>query len=284
VRVSGDEVVIADRTFRDRNTTTLFSTLIKTLSVFADRPDCHVLRFTQFRTAAYLRRTIVEFACLPEVLRVESHSNGPDDSERLYLLDIVKDSESIQWPAMNLSGAPFSLASATEGDTLPANALAAIERNLPGFRLAREGDYLPVLVSTVRGQLAFRRDFNEDGKPDWALVLINDRLREYRIYYLLSGDGEPRLVPLLTRTWRDDSNARPINTPMMFKAPGDPGISGRTYNSFQGDPAFYRSVSAVEVWTGQKHDETDRDLEDISYCSRTWYFEKDQLKEFEACD
>jgi hypothetical protein len=284
VRVSGDEVVIADHTFKDRNTVTLFSTLTKILSVFADRQDCHVLRFFQLRTTAYLKRTIIEFACLPEVVRVESYSNGRDDSERLYVLDIVKDSESMQWRAVNLSGTQFSLASASEGETLPADALTTIERKLPGFRLAREDDFLPILVSTVRGQLAFRRDFNQDGKPDWALVLINDRMREYRIYYVLSGDSEPRLVPLFTRTWKDGSNTHPINTPMILKASGDPGMTERTYNSFKGDPAFYRSVSAIEVWTGQKHDETDRNLEDISYCSRTWYFEKDQLKEFEACD
>jgi len=199
-------------------------------------------------------------------------------------VDIVRDSESMQWRAVNLSGTQFSLASASEGETLPGDALDAIKRKLPGFRLAREDDFLPILVSTVRGQLAFRRDFNQDGKPDWALVLIDDRIKEYRIYYLLGEDGEPRLLPLLTRTWKDGSNTRPMNTPMILKDPGDPGMSERIYNSFKGNPEFYRSISAVEVWTGQKHDETDRDLEDINYCSRTWYFEKDQLKEFEACD
>jgi hypothetical protein len=283
VRVSGDEVVIADRTFKDRNTAIFFSTLIKTLSVFADRQDCHVLRFNQFGTRTYSRRTIIEFACLPEVLTVESHSNGPGNSERFYVLDIVKDSESMLWRALSLSGTPFSLTSAAD-EALPASALAAIEKQLPGFRMAREDDYLPSLVSMVRGQLAFRRDFNQDGKPDWALVLIDDRTREYRIYYLLLSDSEAKLVPLLTRTWKDGSNAHPINTPMILKNAGDPGISGRIYNSFRGDPAFYRSVSAIEVLTGQQHDESDRDLEDIGYCSTTWYFEKDQLKQFEACD
>jgi hypothetical protein len=283
VRVSGDEVVIADRTFKDRNTATLFSTLIKTLSVFADRQDCRVLRFFQLGTRAYLRRTTIEFACLPEVLTLESYSNGPENPERLYVLDIVKDSESLQWPALNLSGTPFSLASAAEG-AVPADTLAAIVRKLPGFRLAREEDYLPNLVATVRGQLAFRRDFNNDGKPDWALVLINERMREYGIYYVLNESTEPMLVSLLTRTWKDGSNAHPINTPMTLKNPGEPGLSQHMYSSFKGDPAFYRSVSAIEVWTGVHHDETDRDLEDVGYCSTAWYFEKDQLKQFEACD
>jgi beta-lactamase regulating signal transducer with metallopeptidase domain len=281
--VSGDQVVIADRTFNDRNTATFFSTLIKTLSVFADRPDCHALRSFQLRTRAYLRRTIIEFACLPEVVTVESAANGPENSERLYVLDIVKDSESLLWPAYSLSGPPFSLMSAAE-EALPASALAAIEKQLPGFRLTREDDYLPSLVSTVRGQLAFRKDFNLDGKPDWALVLIDERMREYGIYYLLNEGSKPKLIPLLTRKWKDASSTHPINTPMILKSPGDPGISERIYNSFKGDPAYYRSVPAIEVWTGVHHDETDHELEDISYCSTTWYFEKDQLKQFDACD
>jgi hypothetical protein len=71
---------------------------------------------------------------------------------------------------------------------------------------------------------------------------------------------------------------------MFLKAAGDPGISRRTYNSLTGDRKAYVSVPAIEVWTGQKHDERDTDLEDISYCSMTWYYENAMLKRFEACD
>lgn len=77
---------------------------------------------------------------------------------------------------------------------------------------------------------------------------------------------------------------------MFLKSKGDPGISRRTYNSlteeidFPRKAAAYTAAPAIEVWTGQKHDETDTDLEDISYCSMTWYYQNNQLRDFRACD
>jgi len=41
-----------------------------------------------------------------------------------------------------------------------------------------------------------------------------------------------------------------------------------------------KTSDGSHIWS----DRYDRDLEDIGYCSTTWYFEKDQLKQFEACD
>jgi hypothetical protein len=159
-----------------------------------------------------------------------------------------------------------------------------ISREVSGFRLAQPTDYLTILDARTRGESVLQEDFNRDGTRDWAAIVINDRLREYRIYFVASEKGGYKLNLLLTRTWQTSSNTRPINTPMFLKAAGDPGISRRSYNTLTGDRTAYTSVPAIEVWTGQKHNETDKDLEDISYCSTTWYYERAMLKSFEACD
>jgi hypothetical protein len=159
-----------------------------------------------------------------------------------------------------------------------------ISREVPGFRLAQSTDYVPALQARNRGEPVLQEDFNRDGMKDWAAIVINDRLREYRVYYVVSDAGSYKLNLLLTRTWQTSSNNRPINTPMFLKPAGDPGISGRSYNSLKGDRTAYTSVPAIEVWTGQKHNEADKELEEISYCSTTWYYERAMLKSFEACD
>jgi hypothetical protein len=182
-----------------------------------------------------------------------------------------------------LSSMVLVSASATRAQQ-PQDLTTLISREAPGFRLARVTDFAAVLQAKNRGEPVLQEDFNRDGTTDWAVIAVNDRLREYRIYYVVSGNGDYTLTLLLTRTWPATTSSRPINTPMFLKAVGDPGMSRRTYNSLTGDRTTYVSVPAIEVWTGQKHNESDTDLEDISYCSKTWYYEKGSLKTFDACD
>jgi len=179
---------------------------------------------------------------------------------------------------------------------------AVIAREFPGFRIAQPSDYLAVLAER-RGEPVIREDFNQDGLADVAVMVIDVRRKESRVYFLIASRTGYWFHHLFTRTWLDPSGVRPIRTPMFLKPAGDPGISGRMYNTLTpadfrrvGPPApaeaadnerrrsLYRSVPAIEVWTGQHHDERDRDLEDIGYCSRTWYFARNQLKTFDACD
>ena len=167
---------------------------------------------------------------------------------------------------------------------------AVISAELPGFRLAEVGDYVSALSPDAQGERVIQQDFNRDGKADWAIVVINEQLREYRIYYRVSDQDKYQLIPLFTRRWRQSP---PIQTPMFLKRAGDAGMANRVYKSMvaplnrretQNQMAIYESVPAIEVWTGQTHDESDKDLEDLSYCSSTWYYDKGQLKQFEACD
>ena len=73
---------------------------------------------------------------------------------------------------------------------------------------------------------------------------------------------------------------------MFLKRPGDIGIARRSYNTLTTDLApnasapaerarlveAYRSVPAVEIWTGQQGYDADYgDIGDMAYCSSTAY-------------
>jgi hypothetical protein len=168
---------------------------------------------------------------------------------------------------------------------LPREIAEALASEAPGFRLAEPGDYLPVLSGGNRGQPVVRDDFDADGAPDWAVLVIDERARESRVYFILDTRERLRFERLFTRGWPASAGGPAIRTPMFLKPAGSLGIAGRRYASLSGEAAAaYQARPAIEVWTGQQHDERDDDLEDLAYCSTTWYYESTQLRQFSVCD
>lgn len=83
--------------YKDPNTVMLFSTLSKILAIVSKNTKCNDAKYQQFPTRAYKTRTIIEFDCGKQVIAVDSLSNGPEDDERLYVLDLVDRKESFFW-------------------------------------------------------------------------------------------------------------------------------------------------------------------------------------------
>ncbi|MDR2012509.1 MAG: hypothetical protein LBQ20_05610 [Rhodanobacter sp.] len=79
------------------NTTALFATLRRLLGDLSHKQPCRAVKFDQFPTRAYTRRTIVEFDFGSTVVIVDAFSNGSTDPERLYILDTVERSQSFFW-------------------------------------------------------------------------------------------------------------------------------------------------------------------------------------------
>jgi hypothetical protein len=75
----------------------LFATLTKILADLAAHTPCQGVRFTQFKTRAYTRRTVIEISYGTQVVALEAFSNGPTDDEGLYVLDVVEKRESVLW-------------------------------------------------------------------------------------------------------------------------------------------------------------------------------------------
>jgi hypothetical protein len=47
--------------------------------------------------ATYKKRTTIQFDSDPEIVVIDSFSNGPKDEERLYILDVVQRKDSMFW-------------------------------------------------------------------------------------------------------------------------------------------------------------------------------------------
>jgi hypothetical protein len=87
-------VTIAERPYSTVPAVVLFRTLKRILTDLSETNLRPIVRFAQFSTRAYARRTIVEFQFGQTIVVVDSFSNGPTNSERLYVLDIVDRNES----------------------------------------------------------------------------------------------------------------------------------------------------------------------------------------------
>ena len=180
-----------------------------------------------------------------------------------------------------------------------------VQKEFPGARLATPADFSPVLEGKYVGQVLHEADFDGEGSSDWAVIIVFPDAATYGVYYVISGNPRPRIMKLFDREYGLDERAGFIKTPMFFKPAGELGIAGRDYTTLTNDLSLhdssaeawkvyaeerairvapYRAVPAIEVWTGVSGSQKDGTLEQLSYCSHTWYFEKGELKSFSACD
>lgn len=79
---------------KNENTVTLFTTLKKILSDLSAKHKCSSVRADQLSTRAYKKRTVLDFDFGDSIVELDSLSNGPNDEERLYTLDIVSRKDS----------------------------------------------------------------------------------------------------------------------------------------------------------------------------------------------
>ena len=55
------------------------------------------VKYDQFATRAYKKRTIIEFDFGPQIVVIDAFSNGPRDDERLYVLNLIARKDSFFW-------------------------------------------------------------------------------------------------------------------------------------------------------------------------------------------
>ncbi len=87
-------VTIGNHHYRDHNTVILFTTLKKVLAALSMKTSCSGVQADQFSTRGYKKRTIFGFDFGPNIVELDSLSNGPHSEERVYVLDIVTRKES----------------------------------------------------------------------------------------------------------------------------------------------------------------------------------------------
>lgn len=90
-------VSISGRPYKSKNTLVLFSTLKKLLADLSAKTPCAGVKYDQFATRAYRKRTIIEFDFGSQIVVIDAFSNGPMDGERLYVLDLKARKDSFFW-------------------------------------------------------------------------------------------------------------------------------------------------------------------------------------------
>lgn len=88
-------ITIGSHSYLDQNTVTLFTTLKKILTDLSAKNKCSGVQVNQFSTRGYKKRTVLDFDFGKSIVELDSFSNGPNDAERLYTLDIVSPKESL---------------------------------------------------------------------------------------------------------------------------------------------------------------------------------------------
>lgn len=97
VACSNAKNIVTQAHYHNPKTSAFFTTLDRLLGELSRNETCRAVKFDQFRTLAYAKRTIVEFDFGATVVVVDAFSNGPKNEERLYTLDKVNRSESFFW-------------------------------------------------------------------------------------------------------------------------------------------------------------------------------------------
>ena len=93
-----DAVVTIDGTaYTAPATVTLFKTLRRVLLDAGGAFPATGAKVTQYQTRAYQKLTTIEFGYGPVVVSLVGLSNGPANTERLYVLDAVASADSLLW-------------------------------------------------------------------------------------------------------------------------------------------------------------------------------------------
>lgn len=88
-------ILVRHTRFTNQPTIVLCSTLLTVLDDLEGKGRCRGVRVVHFGTGAYRRRTTIEFDLGAEIAVIDCFSNGPQNEERVYILDVIPRSDSL---------------------------------------------------------------------------------------------------------------------------------------------------------------------------------------------
>lgn len=101
LQINIENTVLLNRTrYSDISVAVLYRTLHRVLSNFSKKVPIESVKYTQFSTISYKKRTVIEFKIGNQIVVLDSDSNGPINKNRLYVLDIIKQKDSFFWGAV----------------------------------------------------------------------------------------------------------------------------------------------------------------------------------------
>jgi hypothetical protein len=96
-------VSIGKRTFRNSATVTLFRAVHRLLFDLSSEFHPNGVLGSQLATRGYRRSTTIEFSFGPLVVELGADHNGPGNPERLYVLDLIRVKDSLNWSSVKSS-------------------------------------------------------------------------------------------------------------------------------------------------------------------------------------
>lgn len=102
VQIGDNLVNVHGKKFSAKPTRVLFTTLKRLLEDLSTEGQIRHVRSSQWTSRGYSRHTRVEWNVPPNVVSLHGASNGPNDEERLYVLDLVSAKESYFWNRENV--------------------------------------------------------------------------------------------------------------------------------------------------------------------------------------
>jgi hypothetical protein len=95
--VKSDALAIDSRTYYDETTRDLFSSLSRLLGDLETTFGPARVKGTRYTNSAYRDVAVVEFCYPPLVVALSALSNGANNPERLYVLDLIEQNDSLLW-------------------------------------------------------------------------------------------------------------------------------------------------------------------------------------------
>lgn len=98
LQINKENTVLLNRSrYSDISVAALYRTLYQVLSNLSKTAPIESVKYTQFATISYKKRTIIEFKVGNQIVVLDSDSNGPKNKERLYTFNIIKQKNSFFW-------------------------------------------------------------------------------------------------------------------------------------------------------------------------------------------
>lgn len=201
-------------------------------------------------------------------------------------------------PATDVVGSEAPSPDASPGPPCERELPAALATGLDGFRLALPDDFLSVIreldASNPNQDLTctlVTADFNQDGLDDYALLLMQTTTSQAQARLMLNqGNGQYRPLVLIDYDRHSDAAQGLVYTSMNYKPPGEPGLAARDYSPLEGEAeTAYIARPAISLWQDVLPDTDDvppdlTDINNLAYCSNSFYFIDGALTSFVLCD
>lgn len=176
---------------------------------------------------------------------------------------------------------------------------SSIKIKLRDYRLAQPSDFVASIRASERENphkkltcSIFTADFNQDGLPDYALLLVNPKTQNFR-FVMAINQGNGKFEPAVLKDFHPLANSDQgiIYTSMLFKPSGSLGAAKREYSPLKygtSDEQIFKAQTAIELWKPLSLNPTgmpqDLNVSTLAYCSDIFYFVDRQLKTFGVCD